>query len=80
MILVAGTSTLLSACVEANVEYVVYTSTMDVVIGYEPIRDGDESLQSPDQLLFGSYASTKRTAENQVLAYNGKTLPNGRFK
>ena len=73
----AGTSTLIECCIEQNVGCLVHTSTVDVVIGYDSIIDGDESMQAPQNFLFTGYPVTKHHAEKLVLGANGKLLANG---
>ncbi|ELU09823.1 hypothetical protein CAPTEDRAFT_109619 [Capitella teleta] len=76
-----GTHNLIDCCVEQGVTRLVHTSTVDVVIGYEPITDGDESLQVPPKFLFTGYPISKYHSEKLVLGANGKLLENrGNFK
>ena len=75
-----GTECVVESCIEANVPRLVFTSTIDVVIGREEIKDGDESLPYPETFLFPGYPDTKMRAEKCVLGANGRTLKNGQFK
>ena len=66
---VGGTANVLDACAEKNVSALIHTSTMDVVMGAGPIRDGDESLPYP-AVPFDRYSATKAEAERTVVAAN----------
>lgn len=57
----------------------VFTSTIDVVIGFDEIIDGDESLPVPTHFLFPGYPDTKQRAEKMVLEANGRELACGRL-
>jgi len=74
-----GTANVIQACVERNVSTLVYTSTVDVVIGAEEIFNGDESLAIPRKFLFHGYPQTKYAAEVMVNEANGRTLAKGRL-
>jgi nucleoside-diphosphate-sugar epimerase len=63
---VGGTQNVLAACAAAGVAGLVHTSTMDVVMGDGPIRNGDESLAYPS-VPFDRYSATKAEAERAVL-------------
>ena len=75
--LCVGTECVVEACVEASVPRLVFTSTIDVVIGHDEIVDGDETLPYPDSFLFPGYPDTKMRSEKCVLAANGRALKNG---
>ena len=68
---------MLQACVEQNVQRLVHTSTVDVVIGQKEIWNGDESLPPPRRFLFPGYPASKQQAERLVLEANGRKLANG---
>jgi nucleoside-diphosphate-sugar epimerase len=70
---VRGTQNVIAAAREHGVRALVYTSTMDVVIGSRGIRDGDESLPFPPRFL-DAYARTKALAEQAALAANAPGL------
>ncbi|XP_046569762.1 3 beta-hydroxysteroid dehydrogenase/Delta 5--_4-isomerase type 4-like [Haliotis rubra] len=75
---VNGTATVIKACLQQNVERLHFCSTVDVVIGYEDIIDGDEdSTVRPKKFLFPGYPETKYKAETLVLASNGQYSENG---
>jgi len=65
--------------VEQNVARLVYTSTVDVVIGrrHDVISGGDESLPVPRRFLFPGYAASKMRAERLVCEADGRPLANG---
>jgi sterol-4alpha-carboxylate 3-dehydrogenase (decarboxylating) len=67
---VQGTENAIRACREAGVPGLVYTSSMDVVYGAEPIVNGDETLPYPERFA-DAYARTKALAEQAVVAANG---------
>lgn len=67
---VGGTQNVLRACREAGVPALVYTSSMDVVCGVEPVVDADESVPYPG-VFANEYARTKAVAEQAVLQADG---------
>ncbi|XP_031752287.1 3 beta-hydroxysteroid dehydrogenase/Delta 5--_4-isomerase [Xenopus tropicalis] len=76
---VTGTERLLEACVQNNVRYFVYTSSVEVVgpnMRGDPVVDGDEELQYDSKLSF-TYGQTKKLAEKRVLGANGRALRDG---
>ena len=73
-----GTATLLEACLAKRVPRLIYTSTVDVVIGEEEIKEGNETLPVPDTFLFPGYPATKLRAEQLVLAANGAAFTTGK--
>ena len=75
-----GTAHVIQACVEENVTSLVHTSTVDVVIGYDDIEEGDESLPLPPKFLFEGYPDTKHRAELLVTEANGRRLARGQWK
>ena len=70
---------MIQACVEQNVQRLVYTSSVDVVIGRrrDVISGGDESLPVPHRFLFQGYGESKRRAELLVCEANGRALAKG---
>ncbi|KAI8782543.1 3 beta-hydroxysteroid dehydrogenase [Biomphalaria glabrata] len=65
---VKGTLNVVNACLENNIQRLVYCSTVDVAIGSEPIRGGDETnTPVPDKFLFPGYPDTKFHGERIVL-------------
>lgn len=73
-----GTSNLLNAALECNTRYFIYVSTVDVVIGDDPIYFGAENTTPiPKSFVMGGYAKTKREAELLVISYNKRPLSDG---
>ena len=72
-----GTSTLLEACLAKRVPRLIFTSTIDVVVGDDDIRGGNETLPVPDKFLFPGYPATKLRAEQLVLNANGASFSSG---
>ncbi|KAK7501012.1 hypothetical protein BaRGS_00007892, partial [Batillaria attramentaria] len=67
-----------TACLEANVTRLVYTSTYNVVYGGQPIHNGDETLPYlSDDKFTDHYSKTKMLAEKKVMAANGQTTEDG---
>ncbi|XP_041456807.1 3 beta-hydroxysteroid dehydrogenase type 7-like [Lytechinus variegatus] len=76
---IQGSENVLQACIHNNIQYLVYTSTVDVVIGQEPITGGTETtLGIPQHHHFGLYATTKYEAEKIVLKANNLILQNSK--
>ncbi|KAJ8312422.1 hypothetical protein KUTeg_009795, partial [Tegillarca granosa] len=74
-----GTRNVIDGCVKAGVQRLIYCSTVDVAIGYDPIRDGNENnTPPPKRFLFPGYPETKYKAECLVLQSNGRTCTLGR--
>ncbi|XP_071945840.1 3 beta-hydroxysteroid dehydrogenase/Delta 5--_4-isomerase type 4-like [Antedon mediterranea] len=72
-----GTKNVVKACIDNCINILVFTSTVDVVIGEEPIINGTEStLWIPSSHHFGPYAHTKSEAEKVILHANNHILPN----
>ncbi|KAJ8312847.1 hypothetical protein KUTeg_010220, partial [Tegillarca granosa] len=75
---VKGTHMVIQACIEQNVRKLIFSSTMNVAIGYQDIIDGTEdSVTYPEKFLFESYAETKCAGEKAVLRANGEIGSNG---
>ncbi|PIK60499.1 putative short-chain dehydrogenase/reductase family 42E member 1 [Apostichopus japonicus] len=75
---VGGTSKLLKACLENNVERMVYTSTHNVIFNGNPIENGDESLPYiPLDEHKDDYSRTKCMAEQLILTHSGKKTKDG---
>ncbi|XP_006275613.1 3 beta-hydroxysteroid dehydrogenase/Delta 5--_4-isomerase type 1 [Alligator mississippiensis] len=76
---VTGTQLLLEACVHSNVQYFIYTSSIEVTgpnCRGDPICNGDEETAYESSLTF-PYAETKRQAEKHVLKADGQALKAG---
>lgn len=63
---------MITACLHAGVQRLVYTSTASVVFDGSDVQNGDESMPIPRRHL-DAYARTKAMAERLVLAANGVT-------
>jgi 3beta-hydroxy-delta5-steroid dehydrogenase / steroid delta-isomerase len=75
---VDGTNILLNAAVECKTRYFIFMSTVDVVIGSDQIYFGSEATTPTVKFpIMGSYATTKREAEELVLKANGRNHPEG---
>ncbi|XP_062582552.1 3 beta-hydroxysteroid dehydrogenase/Delta 5--_4-isomerase type 1-like [Saccostrea cucullata] len=75
---VKGTQKILDACVECGVQRLVLCSSVDVVIGFDDIRDGTEQTTGkPSKFLFPGYPETKYMQECMVLQANGRPTVNG---
>ena len=65
---------MIDSCIQNSVPRLIFTSTVDVVIGYDNIQDGDETLSRPRDFLFPGYPDTKYRAEESVIAANGRIM------
>ncbi|KAH9525620.1 3 beta-hydroxysteroid dehydrogenase/Delta 5--_4-isomerase type 3 [Bulinus truncatus] len=71
---VRGTQNVLNACRENSIQRLIYCSTVDVAIGTQPIRGGDETnTPVPDKFLFPGYPETKFQGERIVLGLGHPT-------
>ncbi|KAM7312585.1 putative 3 hydroxysteroid dehydrogenase [Ixodes scapularis] len=78
---VEGTRTVIDACIRQNVPYLVFTSTVDVVVSSNHIFFGAENTTfTPKHFLMGPYAETKHRAEQLVLQANQRVLADGDTK
>lgn len=68
---VGGTRNVLDAARNAGVRGVVYTSTMDCVMGGQSLLDIDEAQPYPERFV-DAYAESKAAAEQLVLAADGE--------
>ena len=74
----AGVLNVVRACLHHNVGRLLYCSTVDVVVGFKPIRGGrEEDTPVPQRFLFPGYPETKLQGERLVLAANGQLCHNG---
>nr|BAF66090.1 3-beta-hydroxysteroid dehydrogenase [Glandirana rugosa] len=76
---VTGTEQLLKACLQNNVQYFIYTSTIDV---FGPNTRGDPIVNGTEETVYDSklgfcYAESKSLAEKKVLKANGQELQDG---
>lgn len=68
---VRGNRNVIEACIEAVVQKLIYTSSMDVVFDGHPLYYADESTPYPKKYL-DHYSHSKAVAEQEVIAANGK--------
>ncbi|XP_060070999.1 3 beta-hydroxysteroid dehydrogenase/Delta 5--_4-isomerase-like [Ylistrum balloti] len=77
---VQGTQNIVESCLINGVERLIFCSTVDVVVGFDDIRDGRETTTHvPKQFLFPGYPATKYEAECLVLKANAKKCENGKI-
>uniref|UniRef100_T1J625 3-beta hydroxysteroid dehydrogenase/isomerase domain-containing protein n=1 Tax=Strigamia maritima TaxID=126957 RepID=T1J625_STRMM len=75
---VKGTENIIEACLQAKVDQLVYTSTVDVVVGKQRLAYAREmQVDIPENPLFPAYAKSKYEAEAKVLQANGKIHKDG---
>ena len=72
---------MIKACLENGVQRLIFCSTVDVVVGYKDIENGDEETTTvPQQFLFPGYPDSKNKAESLVLNANGKIGYHGKYR
>ncbi|XP_009696313.1 PREDICTED: putative short-chain dehydrogenase/reductase family 42E member 2, partial [Cariama cristata] len=66
-------------CKQRNIPRLIYTSTVNVVFGGNPIEEGDEETVPyfPLEKQFNHYSRTKAIADQMILAVNGTLLKGG---
>ncbi|CAN2387714.1 NmrA-like family [Pristimantis euphronides] len=74
-----GTELLLESCVQNNVQYFIYTSSIEVL---GPNTNGDPIVNGHEDLVYESklgscYGESKKQAERAVLRASGRELQNG---
>ncbi|NXN74517.1 D42E1 reductase, partial [Himantopus himantopus] len=76
---VGGTKIVIDVCKQRNIPRLIYTSTVNVVFGGNPIEEGDEETVPyfPLEKQFNHYSRTKAIADQMVLAANGTLLKGG---
>ncbi|XP_068063045.1 putative short-chain dehydrogenase/reductase family 42E member 2 isoform X2 [Anomalospiza imberbis] len=76
---VGGTKIIIDVCKQRNIPRLIYTSTVNVVFGGNPIEEGDEETVPyfPLEKQFNHYSRTKAIADQMVLAANGTLLKGG---
>ncbi|XP_071617295.1 putative short-chain dehydrogenase/reductase family 42E member 2 isoform X1 [Heliangelus exortis] len=76
---VGGTRIIIDVCKQRNIPRLIYTSTVNVVFGGNPIEDGDEETVPyfPLEKQVNHYSRTKAMADQMVLAANGTLLKGG---
>mmetsp|Transcript_33920 Transcript_33920/g.87092 ORF Transcript_33920/g.87092 Transcript_33920/m.87092 type:complete len:388 (-) Transcript_33920:1014-2177(-) len=73
---VTGTKNVVEACIEENVQSLIFSSSTGVVFSGDPIAGGDETLAIPSTFNC-LYSASKALAEQEVLGANGRQLKNG---
>ncbi|XP_030434199.1 putative short-chain dehydrogenase/reductase family 42E member 2 [Gopherus evgoodei] len=76
---VGGTKLIIEVCKQHNIPRLIYTSTVNVVFGGNPIEDGDEETVPyfPLEKHIDHYSKTKSIADQMVLAANGTPVAGG---
>uniref|UniRef100_A0A674JHV0 Short chain dehydrogenase/reductase family 42E, member 2 n=1 Tax=Terrapene triunguis TaxID=2587831 RepID=A0A674JHV0_9SAUR len=69
----------IDVCKQRNIPRLIYTSTVNVVFGGNPIEEGDEETVPyfPLEKQVNHYSRTKAMAEQMILAANGTPLKGG---
>jgi nucleoside-diphosphate-sugar epimerase len=73
---VDGVRNIIEACCQEGVPALVHTSSIDVVIGGQAVRGGDENLPYPESYVNG-YCRTKAEGEQLARYAHGKKLATG---
>ncbi|XP_067407588.1 putative short-chain dehydrogenase/reductase family 42E member 2 [Emydura macquarii macquarii] len=76
---VGGTKLIIEVCKHQNIPRLIYTSSVNVVFGGNPIKDGDEETVPylPLEKHIDHYSKTKSIADQMILAANGTPLAGG---
>ncbi|XP_050824606.1 putative short-chain dehydrogenase/reductase family 42E member 2 [Gopherus flavomarginatus] len=76
---VNGTEVVIDVCKQRNIPRLIYTSTVNVVFGGNPIEEGDEETVPyfPLEKQVNPYSRTKAMADQMILAANGTPLKGG---
>ncbi|XP_042293168.1 putative short-chain dehydrogenase/reductase family 42E member 2 [Sceloporus undulatus] len=76
---VGGTKVVIDVCQKRSISRLIYTSSVSVVFGGNPIEDGDEETVPyfPLEKQTNHYSRTKAIADQMVLAANGTLLKGG---
>ncbi|XP_060116539.1 putative short-chain dehydrogenase/reductase family 42E member 2 [Heteronotia binoei] len=76
---VGGTKTVIKVCLQRNISRLIYTSSVNVVFGGNPIEEGDEETVPyfPLEKHTDHYSRTKAIADQMILAANGTPLKGG---
>lgn len=70
---VSGTENVIKACRENEVQFLVYTSSLDAVYGGKPLINIDETIAYPEKHAT-SYCRSKYLSEKLVMAANNEDL------
>ncbi|XP_070539338.1 3 beta-hydroxysteroid dehydrogenase/Delta 5--_4-isomerase type 1-like [Ptychodera flava] len=65
------------ACINNSIPHLVHTSSQDVAVGFEPIRNVDDDTATVPKKFLYHYAKTKYEGERVVVGANNTTLRNG---
>ncbi|XP_048351435.1 putative short-chain dehydrogenase/reductase family 42E member 2 [Sphaerodactylus townsendi] len=76
---VGGTKVVIKVCQQRSISRLIYTSSVNVVFGGDPIEDGDEETVSyfPLEKHTDHYSRTKAIADQMILAADGTPLKGG---
>ncbi|XP_027678855.3 putative short-chain dehydrogenase/reductase family 42E member 2 isoform X1 [Chelonia mydas] len=76
---VNGTKVVIDVCKQRNIPRLIYTSTVNVVFGGNPIEEGDEETVPyfPLEKQVNHYSRTKAIADQMILAADGTPLKGG---
>ncbi|XP_067407589.1 putative short-chain dehydrogenase/reductase family 42E member 2 [Emydura macquarii macquarii] len=76
---VDGTKLVIEVCKQRNIPRLIYTSSVNVVFGGNPIEEGDEETVPyfPLEKHVDHYSRTKAMADQMILAANGILLKGG---
>ncbi|XP_077172205.1 putative short-chain dehydrogenase/reductase family 42E member 2 isoform X2 [Paroedura picta] len=76
---VGGTRVVISVCQQRNISRLIYTSSVNVVFGGNPIEEGDEETVPyyPLEKHTDHYSRTKAIADQMILAADGTPLKGG---
>ncbi len=77
VLLSPGTDNVVKASIRNNVQRIIYTSSIEIMVRYGDMQGADESYQPAGRPSRG-YADTKARAEAAVLRGNGTKTTNGK--
>ncbi len=76
-----GTENVIQACVNSNIDRLVFTSSVDAYLPPEPFPSAEvteDQIPKPHQFLMGPYAESKFNSDKLVIQANDSLLPNGK--
>nr|XP_039255971.1 short-chain dehydrogenase/reductase family 42E member 1-like [Styela clava] len=75
---VNGTKNVIRACKEVGVSKLIYTSSYNVVLGFQPIENGNDFVPyAPVEEMVDHYSKSKQLADKLVLAANETDIQGG---
>ncbi|OCT64235.1 putative short-chain dehydrogenase/reductase family 42E member 2 [Xenopus laevis] len=76
---IGGTKLVIDVCVQRSIPRLIYTSTVNVVFGGNPIEDGDEETVTyfPLEKQIDPYSRSKTIADQMILAADRRPLKGG---